>query len=177
MDSEVLFEWLKLLDSLDYYELLFELNPDAPPEDVKRAFHAFAATFHPDAHPTRTDEEKRALDTIFKRGTEAYAVLSDPDLRAEYDAAFAKAAATESGRPPRMVTIPPTYPRASSDARSLEDIVRTRSAVPFARRAAELIEAGDLRQAKLQLVIAKFRDPGNDALEAYIRALDAKLNA
>ena len=54
-------------------------------------------------------------------------------------------------------------------------MVRTPSARPFARRAEELVSKGDLPQAKLQLALAVRIDPGNDALEDYLRALDAHI--
>ena len=53
--------------------------------------------------------------------------------------------------------------------------MRSPSARPFARRAEELIGKGDLRQAKLQLVMANHMDPDNEALETALRDLDMKL--
>jgi hypothetical protein len=53
--------------------------------------------------------------------------------------------------------------------------VRSPSARPFARRAEELLAKGDLRQAKLQLVMANHMDPGNATLEGAMRDLETKL--
>jgi hypothetical protein len=64
--------------------------------------------------------------------------------------------------------------RAAANA-PLEDSVRSPSARPFARRAEELIGKGDLRQAKLQLVMANHMDPDNEALETALRDLDLRL--
>ena len=69
-------------------------------------------------------------------------------------------------RPPAALSVGPP---------KLEDVVRSQSARPFARRAEELMAAGDFRQAKLQLVMANHMDPGNEALEAAQRENDAKL--
>ena len=46
-------------------------------------------TFHPDVHHWRHPNEQAAIGYIFKRGTEAYRVLSDPQLRVRYDEALA----------------------------------------------------------------------------------------
>jgi DnaJ-class molecular chaperone len=165
MDEYAIFAWLELLDALDYYELL-GVDRAGSPDDVKRAFHKFAATFHPDGHPGRVPQEIDALDTIFKRGTEAYMVLSDPAMRAQYDAEHGAHAT-----PARFSSQPPRGPAR------LEDKAKNPSARPFARRAEELAQAGDLKQAKLQMVMATHHEPDNDALAEYLRELEARIKA
>lgn len=63
----------------DFYSVL-EVSPDAPADDVKRAYRKLAQRLHPDANPGDTGAEER-----FKAVSEAYAVLSDPEQRKEYD--------------------------------------------------------------------------------------------
>ena len=53
--------------------------------------------------------------------------------------------------------------------------MRGAAARPFARRAEELIRAGDLRQAKLQLVMANHLDPGNETLSAALMDLELRV--
>jgi hypothetical protein len=55
--------------------------------------------------------------------------------------------------------------------------VRSPSARPFARRAEELLRSGDLRQAKLQLVMANHMDAGNETLEAALKDVESKLGS
>ena len=55
--------------------------------------------------------------------------------------------------------------------------MRSASARPFARRAEELLQKGDLRQAKLQLVMANHMDPDNEALETALRDLELLLGS
>ena len=117
------------------------------------------------------------MSTIFKRGTEAYLVLTDVALRGHYDAQLA---IRPSGLPQRLTFSPLSRPpRPPSghvpDPKRLEEAVRTVAARPFARRAEELIRGGDLRHAKLQLVMANHRDPGNSVLEGALREVEAKL--
>jgi curved DNA-binding protein CbpA len=62
----------------DHYEAL-GLEPDATPEEIKKAFKALALQYHPDQHPTPI------AAAIFRRLNEAYKVLSDPQERKRYD--------------------------------------------------------------------------------------------
>lgn len=63
----------------DYYDIL-GLNRDADAKAIKNAFHHLAMKYHPDRNKTPDAEAK------FKDIAKAYAVLSDPDKRAQYDA-------------------------------------------------------------------------------------------
>jgi DnaJ-class molecular chaperone len=175
--AEVVFAWLEVLDDLTYYEL-FGIGGSATPDEVRAAFHLFCDTFHPDRHLGRPPEERSAVSSIFKRGTEGYLVLSDMGYRDRYDAQIAVAAGNVrvSGSPSRGSDARGTGRGMSGrPAARLEDAARTPSARPFARRAEELIQRGDLRQAKLQLVMANHKDPANDELEAALRDLEAKM--
>ena len=63
----------------DYYEVL-GVSRDANETDLKRAYRQLAMQFHPDKNPGDRVAEER-----FKQISEAYAILSDPDKRAQYD--------------------------------------------------------------------------------------------
>jgi curved DNA-binding protein CbpA len=172
---EYLLAWRDLLDELTYYEL-FGLPPDADADAIRAAFHVFCDTFHPDRHVAADAAQHDAAGAIFMRGTEAYAVLSDAGLRERYDEQLA---VERSPRPPRVSFSPLSRPPSSKRVTRppLEDAVRSPSARPFARRAEELAGKGDLRQAKLQLVMANHMDPGNEALEAALKELEEKLGS
>jgi hypothetical protein len=62
----------------DYYDVL-QISPKAQSETIHRVFRIMAVRFHPDNPETGDLEE-------FLRLKRAYAVLSDPASRAEYDA-------------------------------------------------------------------------------------------
>ncbi|HIJ61007.1 MAG TPA: molecular chaperone DnaJ [Nitrospirae bacterium] len=63
----------------DYYKIL-GVSKDASEEEIKKAFRKLARKYHPDLNPgSKTAEEQ------FKEINEAYAVLSDPKKRADYD--------------------------------------------------------------------------------------------
>ena len=61
----------------DYYEFL-QINPKAEPATIHRIYRFMAARFHPDNPDTGDPEQFLLLNRI-------YAVLSDPQRRAEYD--------------------------------------------------------------------------------------------
>ena len=63
----------------DYYKVL-GVQKNASPADIKKAYRKLAMKFHPDhAKGDGASEEK------FKKISEAYAVLSDPEKRKQYD--------------------------------------------------------------------------------------------
>jgi curved DNA-binding protein CbpA len=171
--SEHIFSWLGVLDELNYYEL-FGVDRYATPDEVREAFHAFCDVFHPDRHQGRTPEERAALSVIFKRSTEAYLVLSDVGLRSHYDRDLA---ARPSAHPPRLNrSVRPHSPQRTPKPLKIEDAARSPSSRPFARRADELLKSGDLRQAKLQLVMASHLEPANEELKAALREVETKLS-
>lgn len=172
MDEVALAGWLAVLDKLSYYDLL-RVPPRASHDEIRRAFHAFAETFHPDAHHGRPPREKKAVDTIFKRGAEAFRVLSEPHLRAQYDQALTLV--TDQGSA-RAAVATRTVASSTSIAPApirLIDSVRSPGARPFVIRAEELARKGDFKQAKLQLTMALHMERGNARLQAFANELDA----
>jgi len=62
------------------------LQPDASLDAIRSAYVAFTCQLHPDKQPELSPEEERDANEAFTRMTQAYAVLSDPVRRADYDA-------------------------------------------------------------------------------------------
>ncbi|MEM7606355.1 MAG: DnaJ domain-containing protein [Myxococcota bacterium] len=75
------------LDDLDYYTLM-GVNDDASLADVKRAFRDFARRYHPDNYVGQSEAKIEQAAAIYRRGSEAYQVLTDATLRAAYDNAL-----------------------------------------------------------------------------------------
>ena len=63
----------------DYYEVL-GVDKNADDAALKKAYRALAKKYHPDMNPGDKEAEKK-----FKEASEAYAVLSDPEKRRQYD--------------------------------------------------------------------------------------------
>lgn len=63
----------------DYYEVL-GVDRNADEATIKKAYRALAKKYHPDMNPGDAEAEKK-----FKEASEAYAILSDPEKRKQYD--------------------------------------------------------------------------------------------
>jgi molecular chaperone DnaJ len=63
----------------DYYEVL-GVKRTATDKEIKKAYRRLAREFHPDLNPGNKEAERR-----FKEISEAYHVLSNPELRKKYD--------------------------------------------------------------------------------------------
>lgn len=63
----------------DYYEVL-GVSKSANDSEIKSAYRKLAKKYHPDTNPGDKEAEAK-----FKEASEAYAVLSDPDKRRQYD--------------------------------------------------------------------------------------------
>lgn len=75
----------KDLPRLNYYQLL-DVSPDAPDADIKKAFYRVSREFHPDRYFRFPNENFRnAVNTIYKRVSEAYTVLRSPQWRESYN--------------------------------------------------------------------------------------------
>lgn len=75
-----LIEKMSALPQADYYAAL-GVEPSADAAQIKGAYRLLVRQFHPDANPTCRLEAEAKIKTL----TEAYAVLGDPQKRAQYD--------------------------------------------------------------------------------------------
>ena len=73
------------VDKLSYYDFL-AVDKAADYIGIRDAFYSRAQRFHPDRFVATAGESvKKAIYAVYKRMTEAYNVLSSPDLRHAYD--------------------------------------------------------------------------------------------
>ncbi len=77
----------------DFYAVL-GVSQDASADEIKKAYRKLAQKYHPDANPDDASAEEK-----FKEISEAYATLSDPEQRKEYDQVRRVAASGFAGSP------------------------------------------------------------------------------
>lgn len=151
------------LDKLDYYELL-RIEETANADDVRRAFHEFAMRYHPDRYAGADEAKQERAAAIYRRGAEAYRVLTDVELRRKYDDGLKKGLLRYEE--PKATTQRP-------GGGVLE--VKNLRARPFFQKALEMIKAGDFKGAKLNLSLALNHEPDNDLLKQKLEEVKAKL--
>ena len=66
---------------MNYYKIL-EVDREASPEVIQKAYKALSMKYHPDRQAPAAAEEAHARMLLLN---EAYAVLSDPRKRQDYD--------------------------------------------------------------------------------------------
>ena len=147
-DVDIFFTWLTA--AKDYYEVL-DVGRTATFVEIKRAYHSLARRFHPDRFHKSEPALRGRIDSAFARIAQAYETLSDPSLRASYDARRTSKALTRTRRESASPAKPSNGGRdtapvlessraESSFQRGLEAIQRNRhdEAIPLLAEAAML---------------------------------------
>lgn len=166
--------WIRALgpkcETLGPYELL-EISPTDDIERIREAYHAVAATRHPDLFRGKLPEaEAESLMRVFGRVSNAYALLRDPEERSKYGGRqVAKMRATPPAgigavTPPTTATPTPTGQRRIAPR-----------ALSHVRRAEAALDTGDIASAVLHLRMAVASDPQAKELRTLLAETEAKL--
>jgi hypothetical protein len=157
MSREALLRLAAEVGKKSYYDIL-RLAKDAKPKAIKDAFHAFALAYHPDRYADEDPAVAAAAAEVFKRGAEAYRVLSRPPLRARYDEGLAKGRLRFDDKRVESVPPPPV-------GKTLEQVAKTQKGKQWALKADRLLSIGKLEDARLALVNALQVEPDNGELQ------------
>jgi curved DNA-binding protein CbpA len=103
----------------NFYDML-SVPPDAAADEIKKAFRREIARYHPDKVQHLGQEFQEMASGMAADLTEAYRILMDPALRAQYDTGLAGGAAGPAapGGTPRPPASPPPQPPPDTPAPS-----------------------------------------------------------
>ncbi|MEO0325515.1 MAG: DnaJ domain-containing protein [Myxococcota bacterium] len=161
---------MSTLDQLDYYTLL-GVEETAERGEIKRAFKRFAKKYHPDRHAGTAEKAEKAA-AIYRRGSEAYQVLTEPEARKRYDEALAagrlRLTAEEldrafRGEPP----VPVPKKRAQP--------IKSPQALALFKESVQAANQKDWRRCWRSLKDALDVEPDNEFLRERFTKLDRKL--
>jgi curved DNA-binding protein CbpA len=155
--------WAESTATQSYYGIL-RVPQTATPAQIKAAFHSHALRCHPDRYVDDGLEVSSAAAEVFKRGVEAYNVLSKPDLRVRYDIGLAKGKLRFD--PTALKSIPPP-----PVVKTLESLAQTAGGKQHALRADRLISIGKLEEARIALINAMQHEPYNEELKERLSVL------
>lgn len=157
------------LDQLDYYTLL-RVAEDATIGEIKAAFRKFARSYHPDRFAGGSKEKMERANAIYRRGSEAYQVLTDPAARRAYDkelrAGKLRLSAEKRDRP--ISIAPKAAPKTA---------INSPQALAFYRRAAQAARARDWVTAWKAMRAALDIEPNNRLIETRLQQIEARLRA
>ncbi len=156
------------LDLLDYYTLL-GVQPDASVTDIKRAFRKFARRYHPDRFAGAPEDKVHRASQIYRRGSEAYQILTDEVARRAYDRVL---------RVGQLRLRAEARERAEAEAKApkkREQPIRSPQALAFYQRAAEAARSGRWRDAWKALKTALDHEPNNQLLEARLSQIEDRI--
>jgi tetratricopeptide (TPR) repeat protein len=150
----------RALDGLNHFELL-GLRPGAAAVEVKKAYHEASRRYHPDRYFQKNLGSFRArVERIFKRLHDSYAVLSDPERRAEYEREHPELAGTAADAPKVRKDDQRSAERRARFARHPYMAKLTRVHELLANGKKSLSE-GDFSKAYTDLHLASKLDPKN----------------
>jgi curved DNA-binding protein CbpA len=164
MQHDELFELRLVVDELydglaTYpYHVFLGVDPDLRGDALRTAFHRRAAQFHPDQYYSLPDAALREkIYAVYKRITEAYRVLSDPETRRRWEQQRARGALRlestgrfRSWRPEEGLSEP---------------------ARKYYILAADAERRGDVKNARFNLQLAIQFDPDNSFLQDKLEKL------
>ena len=157
------------LDQLDYYTLL-QVSDEATTSEIKRAFRKFARKYHPDRFAGGTLDKIEQAAMIYRRGSEAFQVLTDPKSREAYDAAL------KGGK--IRLTAEEQAKAAAGDVetpKKKNSPIQSPQAVTYFKKGIAAAHKGDWKGAWRYLKMAMDAEPGNEFIEERFYQVDRRL--
>ena len=153
------------LDHQTYYEVL-GVAQDAPLKAIRDAFHRVSLLYHPDRHlPLRGSSVYDRVNTIYKRITEAWKVLSGQEQRARYD----------QGLGDGVLRLKDTRPSAAAGDADPEAGLEDLNARKYYRLGKASEDTRDFRAARMNYAFAQTYAPTHSGLQAAVARMEFAL--
>lgn len=160
------------LDLLDYYTLL-AVDSEAGAEEIHKAFRKFARRYHPDRFTTGDDPEKRLRATqIYRRGSEAYQILTDPISRRAYDRVLVMGKMRLSTEEKEQAD---AQEKVADAPKKKENPIKSPQALAFYNKAADAARNGQWRDAWRSMKTALELEPANKLLQQRLHQIESRL--
>lgn len=158
------------LEQLDYYTLLGVDDADDVAV-IKRAFKKFARKYHPDRFAGAPTEKRERAAAIYRRGSEAYQVLTDEIAREAYDDILAQHGRTRLS----PEEIDRAHHPASTEPTRRRLPIHTPAARELFKQAVEASYSQDWLTAWRCLKTALEYEPGNQFLQMRFGHVDDRI--
>ncbi|MCB9591156.1 MAG: DnaJ domain-containing protein [Sandaracinaceae bacterium] len=161
------------LDLLDYYTLL-GVDPNAEAREIRDAFRKFARRYHPDRFAG--DDERLARSTqIYRRGSEALQILTNPVSRRAYDRLLRLGKVRLGADDRDRAELDERRARAEQSAAAPASPIRSPQAAAFYERSAAAARTGQWREAWRLMKSAVDAEPDNELLRARLNQIESRL--
>lgn len=155
---------INVIDRLNHYQLL-KVGITATTRDIQDAFHREALSFHPDRYQGIGDPETLEYSkTVYARVVEAYQILSNKNMRQDYDLKL---------KGPNTKVSPESEDEITS--------VRFKKSTPspvgqkFFKLAQTALQTGNLSAAKINIQLALNTDPDNRDFRQLLNRIESGL--
>lgn len=154
----------RLIDELDYFQIL-KITPNCSAEELKSAYFKESREYHPDKYYTESPDIVKKVTTIFKRITEAYKILSDPDTRAIYTKSISGADRSKNLR----------YIHGVQGGLPKEDEGQTPMGRKYFQMGKVAFNNMDYKGAKINFQLAFKMEPNNQTFKDYLAKVEEKI--
>ncbi|MEM9074708.1 MAG: DnaJ domain-containing protein [Myxococcota bacterium] len=157
------------LDAIDYYALL-GIPDEAPIPAIKRAFRKFARKYHPDRFAGAPADKVARAEAIYRRGSEAFQVLTDPRTRQAYDLALRQGKLRLTGEEQAKAAAPEVEtPKKKASP------IKSPQALTYFKKGIAAAHQGDWKASWRFLKMAMDAEPNNDFIEQRFYQVDRRL--
>lgn len=153
-----------LIDELDYFQIL-KVKQDCTLQELKSAYFRESREYHPDKYYNEPPELSKKVTTIFKRITEAYKIINDPETREIYTKSISGSERSKNLR----------FIHGVRGGGPREDEGSTPMGRKYFQMAKLAFNNMDYKSAKINFQLAAQMEPNNETFKQYLTQVAEKL--